>query len=67
MCAKTFGGIGGNALVMLASTKVQLFTRVCAALFGVTIIGSGVPVFCVMIRTAIYHTGAVSYDASLFL
>jgi hypothetical protein len=46
---------------------VHLFTRICAALFGVTIIGSGVPVFCVMIRTAIYHSGACSYDFSLFL
>ena len=48
-------------------SQVQLFTRICAALFGVTIIGSGVPVFCVMIRTAIYHTNAVPYSWSLFL
>lgn len=46
---------------------MHLFTRICAALFGVTIIGSGVPVFCVMIRTAIYHSEACSYDVSLFL
>lgn len=30
MCAKTFGNIGGNALVMLASTKVGC--RVCVQL-----------------------------------
>lgn len=53
--------------VCVRALQVQLFTRICAALFGVTIIGSGVPVFCVMIRTAIFHTGAVSYDVSLFL
>ncbi|KAJ1401498.1 hypothetical protein B484DRAFT_424555 [Ochromonadaceae sp. CCMP2298] len=67
MGAMTFAAIGGNALVMLTSSKVHLVTRICGALFGVTTIGSGVPVFCVMIRTALFHTGSMSYDTSLFL
>lgn len=37
-------------LTLLSSAKVHTVTRIAAALFGVLIIGCGVPVFCVMMK-----------------
>lgn len=42
--ASAFQDVSPNMLVLLASSKVMRMTRLCAALFGVTIIGCGVPV-----------------------
>lgn len=67
MGAMTFDSIGTNSLILLTSSKVHPFTRICAAFFGISIIGSGVPVLCVIIRTAIHHTKLCSYSTSLFL
>eukprot|EP01031_Cornospumella_fuschlensis_P035452 gene35452-42971_t len=46
MGGMSFENAGANILIPLASNKVHHLTRFCAALFGVTIIGCGVPVFC---------------------
>lgn len=51
--AMSFQDVSQNMLVLLTSTKVHAFTRFSAALFGVIIIGCGVPVFCVIIKNAL--------------
>lgn len=53
MGAMSFPDVSQNMLVLLTSTKVHAFTRFSAALFGVIIIGCGVPVFCVIIKNAL--------------
>lgn len=65
--AMAFEGVGSNILIVLASNKVHHLTRFCAALFGVTIIGCGVPVFAVIIRTGLIASGLCSPRWALFL
>jgi amino acid permease len=67
MGAMAFEIAGPNVLILLASRKVHHLTRVCAALFGVTIIGCGVPVFCVIIKTGLLASGLCSPRWALFL
>jgi hypothetical protein len=64
--AMSFDDVSANMLVLLTSSKVHLLTRVCAALFGVTIIGCGVPVFCVIIKNALDFNGICSPTWALF-
>jgi hypothetical protein len=66
MGAMTFDAVGPNLLVLLASSKVHFTTRICAALFGVTIIGCGVPVFCVIIKNAMLHNTGMGHNWALF-
>jgi len=66
MGAAAFEQAGPNLLVLLASNKVHHITRVCAALFGVVIIGCGVPVFCVIIKNVLNHTNFCSPSGALF-
>jgi hypothetical protein len=47
--------------------QVHFVTRLCAALFGVMIIGCGVPVFCVIIKNALYNNEICSRGWALFL
>ena len=56
--ASTFENAGANLLILLSSSKVHFMTRICAAIFGTAIIGCGIPVFCVIIKTAL-RSGAV--------
>ena len=42
-------------------------TRLCAALFGVMIIGCGVPVFCVIIKNALHNNEVCSAPWAMFL
>lgn len=62
-----FQAVSPNVLILLASNQVHLLTRLCAALFGVTIIGCGVPVFCVIIKTALQHNQVCSPSWALFM
>lgn len=64
--AMSFDHISSNALVMLASSKVHYVTRICAALFGITIIGSGVPVFCVIIKNTLINSNVCSPNWAFF-
>lgn len=66
MGSMAFEDPGGNLLVLLASSKVTLVTRICAALFGVTIIGCGVPIFCVIIKSALLHNTNAGHDWAMF-
>lgn len=65
--ALAFDQVGPNVLVLLASNKVHHLTRFCAALFGVIIIGCGVPVFAVVIRTGLVASELCSPGWALFL
>jgi len=58
LAASSFENAGANLLILLSSTKVHFMTRICAAIFGTAIIGCGIPVFCVIIKTAL-RSGAV--------
>lgn len=66
MGALSFSEAPGNMLILLASKKVCLLTRICAALFGITIIGAGVPVFCVIIKTTLYNSAGFSARWAVF-
>jgi amino acid permease len=58
LAAFAFENAGSNLLILLSSSQVHYMTRICAAIFGTSIIGCGVPVFCVIIKTAL-RSGAV--------
>lgn len=55
-----------DMLTLLAGDGVSIITRICAAFFGVAIIGAGVPVFCVIIKNTLYSTKACSAHTSFF-
>eukprot|EP00981_Chlorochromonas_danica_P011368 scaffold3979_cov158-Ochromonas_danica.AAC.1 len=65
--ALAFDQVGPNVLVLLASNKVHHLTRFCAALFGVIIIGCGVPVFAVIIRTGLVASELCTPGWALFV
>ena len=55
--ARAFADAPENMLSMLLSPRVGLPTRLCATLFGVLIVGLGVPIFCVMMRYNLVNGG----------
>jgi amino acid permease len=66
LAACSFENAGPNMLILLSSSQVHFMTRICAAIFGTSIIGCGVPVFCVIIKTALYSGGVCSKPWSQF-
>lgn len=66
LAAFSFEHAGSNLLILLSSSKVHMMTRICAAVFGTSIIGSGVPVFCVIIKNALHSGGVCNEQWSLF-
>jgi hypothetical protein len=67
LAAISFDDAGSNTLVLLSSNKVHLATRVAAALFGVAIIGAGVPVFCIIVKSTLYNSGTCSAKMAVFI
>jgi hypothetical protein len=67
MAASSFEHVGSNLLVLLASSKVHFLTRICAALFGVSIIGCGVPVFCVIVKDTLAGSGRFDSREAFFI
>ena len=67
LAAASFENAGSNLLILLSSSKVHFMTRICAAIFGTSIIGSGVPVFCVIIKNALHTGGVCNEQWSLFV
>ena len=65
--AISFNDAGSNMLVLLSSSKVNLVARVAAALFGVAIIGAGVPVFCIIVKSTLYTSGTCSAKMAVFI
>ena len=64
--AMAFPNVDTEVLKDLASPQTHLLTRVAAAVFGVSIIGCGVPVFCVMIKSALYSSRLTNAEWSFF-
>jgi len=64
--ASTFDNPGDDMLIVLASNKVSATTRIAAASFGVAIIGSGVPVFCVIVRKQLDNSGLMPHSWAKF-
>ena len=56
-----------DMLSMLGSKKSEPITRVCAALFGVIIIGCGVPIYCVLIKNTLYAGRTFDLHTSFFV
>ena len=46
--------------------QVHILTRICSAVFGVAIIGCGVPIFCVIIKTSLYSNRTCNGRWSFF-
>ena len=46
--------------------QVHIITRICSAVFGVAIIGCGVPIFCVIIKTSLYSNRTCNGKWSFF-
>lgn len=67
LAAFAFEECSDSMLTLLASTEVSLPTRFCAAVFGLTIIGAGVPVFCVIIKNTLYTTKTCNAYWSFFI
>lgn len=67
MASMSFSDVGANMLVLLSSGKCHLLTRIAAAVFGVSIIGCGVPIFCIIIKTSLYDSGTCNARGSYFV
>lgn len=58
--AMAFPQVPENMLSLMLSNHVGLPTRLCATLFGVVIIGFGIPIFCVIMRYNLVSGGLCS-------
>jgi amino acid permease len=58
--ARAFADAPENMLQVMISMQVDVFTRLCGTLFGVLIIGLGVPIFCVIGRYNLVNGGLCS-------
>ena len=58
--ALAFANVPENMLSLMVSEQVGLPTRLCGILFGVLIIGFGVPIFCVIMRYNLVNGGLCS-------
>lgn len=67
LAAFAFEDCSESMLTLLASNEVALPTRICAALFGLTIVGAGVPVFCVIVKNTLYSTKTCNAHWSFFI
>ena len=56
-----------DMLSVLGSKKSNILTRICTALFGIITIGSGVPVYCVLIKNTLYVRGTCDRFWSFFI
>jgi len=66
MAAVCFQSVPADILTLLASNQSHELTRICAALFGMLIMGLGVPVFCVIIKKALISNNTCSDDWALW-
>lgn len=65
--AMAFSDPPSDMLSMLGSKQSSPVTRVCAALFGVIIIGCGVPIYCVLIKNTLYAGRSCDVHTSYFV
>lgn len=66
LAASAFRYVPADILTILASKQSHFITQVSAAIFGVTIIGLGVPVFCVIIKNSLIAGRLCSHEWALF-
>ena len=64
--ALAFKECGSNILVLLSSGKVSRSTNLSAALFSIFMLGSGVPIFCIIIKTTLYNSQTCNAKWSVF-
>lgn len=65
--AVSFNKPGDDILVTLASNKTMATTQFAAASFAIAMIGTGVPIFCVIVKNSLYQSNIVDEDWSQFL
>ena len=65
--ALAFKECGSNILVLLASGEVSVSTNLSAALFSIFMLGSGVPIFCIIIKSTLYNSQTCSAQWSVFV
>ena len=65
--SSAFPRVTDNVLVALGSEHVDPLTNICSCLFGVLIIGLGVPIFCVLMHQNLHAGGMWSRPVALFL
>lgn len=66
LAAMSFGGGSQKMMALLESNEVSVLTRWCAAMFGICIIGAGVPVFSVIIKNTLFATKAAGAQWCFF-
>ena len=66
LASASFSQINSDMLTVLTSPKVHYFTRFCAALFGVLIIGCGIPIYCIIMKNTLYASKAASKSTAFF-
>ena len=66
LASASFSEINGDMLTILTSPKVHFFTRFCAALFGILIIGCGIPIYCIIMKNTLYASKAASKSTAFF-
>jgi amino acid permease len=64
--AMAFPNVDTEIIKDLASPQTHELTRFAAAIFGMLIIGCGVPVFCVMIKSSLYSSRMVGASWAFF-
>jgi hypothetical protein len=67
LSAFAFEECSESMLTLLASNEVSFPTRISAALFGLTIVGAGTPIFCVIIKNTLYSTKTCNAHWSFFI
>jgi amino acid permease len=65
--ACAFPKVDQEILPLLSGPRVGRLTQLSAAVFGVIIMGAGVPVFCVMIKSSLYAGRFCGPDWAFFL
>jgi len=64
--AASFNKPGDDILVTLASNKTSSLTQFAAAFFGLCMIGTGVPIFCVIVKNSLFQIGLFDLKWSTF-
>ena len=66
LAAASFDSPGENILVVLASNKTAPATQFASAFFGISEIGVGVAIFCVIVKNSLLQTGLLNKGLSQF-
>lgn len=67
LIALSFNHAGENVLQILSAGQVWPATKICAFLFGILVVGLGIPVFCIVLRYNLLVAGKFSNFTSTML